>query len=136
MVQVKAMIGRPMPVEKVRIGTSAVPIPFDGLPEPRNGVANFFLSSSVVAEVLACDQQALHQKGCFDQVAAIVVGTEIRIDFAGAAIEEVRPHAMEAVGLGQEADDLEQTLSALFTRDKATIDSNGQRHHTEPGGAD
>ena len=42
---------------------------------------------------------------------------------------------MEAVGLGEEADDLEQTPRTLFAGDKATINPNHQRHDTEAGGA-
>ena len=77
-----------------------------------------------MAEVLAGDEQTLHEEGGFDEIATIVIGAEVGDDFSGAAIEEVRPDSMEAVGFGEEADDLEQVFGALFACDEAAVHSD------------
>src|SRR5947209_15101308 len=97
MMDVEAVIWRPMPVEEVRIGSLAVPVEFHFAPEPGHGVANLALGSVVSVEVLPCNQQSLHEERRLDEVSAVVVLSEVGVHLAGVTVEEVRPHAVEAV---------------------------------------
>ena len=55
------------------------------------------LARRLTREVLARSQQAFDQEGAFNQVAAIVIRSEVWNHLAGAAVEKVRPDAMEAI---------------------------------------
>src|SRR6266550_7403261 len=113
MVNVKAVIWRPVPVEKIRIWPLPVPVPLDGLPETGDGVAYLAFRGVVAFEVLPRRQQSLHQESSLHQIPSVVIRTEVGNHLAGSSIKKVRPHAMKTIGLCEEAHNLQEPIGAL-----------------------
>src|SRR5690606_20966493 len=107
---VKSVVGRPVPVEQLAVRRLPVPAPLDLAPEPGDGVADLAFHRVVAVEVLPGGEQALDHERGLDEVAAVVVLAEVGIDPARVAVEEMRPHAMEAVRLREPAYDLQHAL--------------------------
>ena len=114
MVDVEAMIGRPVPVKKIAVGLLSVPIPLDLAPHPGDAVAYLALLRSVAIEILASGEQAMNHEGGFDEIATVVIFPEVWKDFPGASVEEVRPDAVEAIGVLQEACDLQHEVDTII----------------------
>src|SRR5436190_22439004 len=89
----RAVVRRPVPVEKCVFGRGAVPVPLDAFPEARYLVVKLV----VVLEILTGGQQTLGKKGCFHEIATILITAEDGHGLTGAAVEKVRPNAVEAV---------------------------------------
>ncbi len=60
MVDVPREIGRPVPVKRIALRGTAVPIPLDGVPEVRNILVQTFLTLAGAPEVLPRGQQTFH----------------------------------------------------------------------------
>src|ERR1700679_2077823 len=77
MADVPGMVGRPMPIEEIARWGLAIPVPLDPAPERRDRLADFALRRSIVVEIVPGREQPLHQKGGFNEIAAIIVTAEI-----------------------------------------------------------
>ncbi len=82
---------RPVPVKKITLRIVAVPIPLNTLPELRDAAVELVFAVARAAEILAGGQQALHQKRCLDQIAAVVEHAEDGHSLARLAVHVVRP---------------------------------------------
>src|SRR5215469_11274785 len=77
MIDVKRVIGRPVPIKKIAAGLLPIPVPFDRSPQRGDGSANLLLGGSILREVLPGGEESLHQEGGFDQIAAVVIPAEV-----------------------------------------------------------
>src|SRR5271166_4142930 len=124
-----------MPVERILVRRRTEPVPVHVLPETRDVIAKASLFFIFPVEVLPRGEQALHQEGSLDEVGAILIDAEDRKYVAGAAAEEVRPHAMVAVRARKERSDLQQPVDNLLAGGEATLRANCHGHNAEAAGA-
>src|SRR5436309_14709336 len=85
-------------------------------------------------EVLAGGQKSLHEKRCFDEVAAIIEGSEDGHGLPRTAVHVVGPGAVVTLRSFEEINDLRQALYALLTSDESTVHADDKRHYPEAAG--
>ena len=123
----------PMPVEAVR--AAGIPVPFDRRPQAVDDTAELALLSLRARKILSRREQAGHQKGRLDEVAAIVLVAEGN-RAAAVAVEPMRKGAMVALRLVEEMDHGEQTIEGRLSSDPSTFHTSKDGHDAEAGAAD
>src|SRR3712207_1754160 len=114
-------------VEEIAVLRLPEPVPLDLLPEPGDGAPDAALDVGIAVEVLPRGEQPLGQEGGLHQVGAVVVAAEDGERLPRAAVEEVRPRAVEAVGAGEEVDDPGHARRPLLAGDETALDADDER---------
>ena len=129
-----ALVGAPVPVEGLFGPLLGEEVPLDGLPQPRNALAQGGLLSRPV-EVGAGGQQPLEEVGRLDQIGSVVIGRE-GDRHTRLAVDPVGEGAV--IGgrtLRKEGNDLLDTAAGLLPRDEAAFGRHDHRENPEAGAA-
>src|SRR5487761_316786 len=120
-----------MPIKEIAFRRPTVPIPLNRLPKVRDPAAEVALAFASAHEVLTSHKQPLRQKCRLDKVSAVVVFAENGKGFAGPTIHKVSPRPVKAVGLFEEADNLQHALRTLVMTDEPALGTHDESHDAE-----
>src|SRR5437016_10470072 len=130
MLNLPGPLGRPVPIQELAPLRTAVPIPFNRLPELRDPSEQISFRAARAAEVLSGGEQSFHQERRFHQVSAVVEHAEDRHRLARASVHVMRPGAVIALRVFQELDDLRQPLEGIHSLYQTAVHLYSQQRDT------
>ena len=129
------LLGSRVAMPEQDVGAFCVPVPVHLSPKVVDAGAERLLLRIALAKILACAQKPLNEIGCFDEVAARIVGPEGDF-FPGRAVEIVGKDAIILLGGLEIIEHVEQTPDSFCARNPSSLDGHNHGHDAEAGSAD